>query len=910
MKDIFKYIIIATAGLILSLNFPALPQVIDQQPIQSHDIDLLQVAERHYHATEFREAAQAWQQAAQAYEATGDVLKQAQILSLISLAYQKQGQWQEAERSIELSLSLLETLPEVSKAVSAQVLNNQGLLQLAMGRPEEALKSWEQATENYQEIGDQEGVTGSLLNQAKALEALGIYRRSYKKILQALGCNAAECAQLNEDKKLAQIQKTFQEKPDSTLKATGLRSLGNALRVTGNFTQSEEILRESLHVAQRLGQRKQPSFLEELSQEQSQALLSLGNTERALASRAKNTKDIKTANNYLQKALINYQKAAATATSPITKIQAQLNKLSLLIDAEQSNYIQAFLPQIEQVLRQLPLGRASIYARVNLARSLMLMSKKDDINAPSSSVIAQILQTAVGQAETIEDRRSQSYALGTFGELYEQTKEWSKAKEFTRKALALARAIKAPDIDYQWQWQLGRLLKHEDIKQAIAAYTEAVNSLQTLRGDLVALNPDIQFDFREQVEPVYRQTVDLLLKSADLSLEAGELTENQARLKKAREVIELLQIAELDNFFRDACVQQEEANIDNIVDQSETPTAVLYSIVLADRLEVILKLPRKTDLLHYYTKVDQNTVDSTIEVMQEELSKPIPSQKLQNLSRQVYDWLLRPAEQNLTDSGVTTLVFVLDYSLQNIPLAVLDDGEKYLVEKYATALSPGLKLLKPEPLVKKNQNILVAGVSERVKVENRVFGSLVNVPFELEEIKFQAPVSKELLNSEFNETNFKEQIKSAPFSVIHIATHGNFSSNPEDTFILLWNQLLKVNDLDNLLRISNTRNLNPLGLLTLSACQTATGDKRAALGLAGVAVRAGARSTLASLWQVEDASTADLMIRFYQELGNNRELTKAAALQRAQIYLLKEHSNSNYRLPYYWAPFVLVGDWL
>jgi len=910
MKGIFKFVLMVTLGLILSLNFQALPQVIAQQPIQSHDLDLLQVAERHYQAREFREAAQTWQQAAQAYQATGDVVKQAQILSFMSLAYQKQGQWQEAERSIESSLSLLATLPEVSEAVYAQIFNNQGLVQLAMGRPEEALKSWEQATDNYQQVGDNDGITGSLLNQAKALESLGIYRRSYQKILQALGCDAAECEQLNEDKKLAQIQKTLQEKPDSTLKATGLRSLGNALRVTGNFTQSEEILQDSLQVAQRLGQTRHSSPVEELSQEQSQALLSLGNTKRALASRAKNVKDTKTANSYLQEALINYQEAAATATSPITKIQAQLNQLSLLIDTDQSASAQAFLPQIEQVLSELPTGRASVYARVNLARSLMLLRKKNNIDAPSSSVISQILQTAVGQAETIEDRRAQSYALGTFGELYEQTQNWSQAREFSRKALAIARAINAPDIAYQWQWQLGRLLKDEDIKEAIAAYTEAVNSLQALRSDLVALNPDIQFNFREEVEPVYRQTVDLLLKSADLSSATGEFPENQARLKKAREVLELLQIAELDNFFRDACVQQEEVNIDNIVDQSETPTAVFYSIVLADRLEVILKLPRQAQLLHYHTQVDQSTVDRTIEAMQEELTKPIPSQKLQNLSRQVYDWLLRPAEQNLTNSGVTTLVFVLDYSLQNIPLAVLDDGEKYLVEKYAIALSPGLKLLEPEPLVKKNQNILVAGVSEKLQVENRVFGSLANVPLELEEIKSQAPVSEELLNSEFNETNLKQQIESAPFSVIHIATHGNFSSNPEDTFIVLWNQLLKVNDFDNLLRISHPRESHALELLTLSACQTATGDKRAALGLAGVAVRAGARSTLATLWQVEDASTADLMIRFYQELKNDSKLTKAAALQRAQIYLLREHSNSNYRLPYYWAPFVLVGNWL
>jgi CHAT domain-containing protein len=99
---------------------------------------------------------------------------------------------------------------------------------------------------------------------------------------------------------------------------------------------------------------------------------------------------------------------------------------------------------------------------------------------------------------------------------------------------------------------------------------------------------------------------------------------------------------------------------------------------------------------------------------------------------------------------------------------------------------------------------------------------------------------------------------------------------------------------------------DPIELMVLSACQTAEGDDRAALGLAGMAIRSGARSTLATLWAVNDESTAALMTQFYQELSN-ADLSKAEALRLAQIKILQ---NPEFSHPYYWSPFVLIGNWL
>jgi CHAT domain-containing protein len=160
-----------------------------------------------------------------------------------------------------------------------------------------------------------------------------------------------------------------------------------------------------------------------------------------------------------------------------------------------------------------------------------------------------------------------------------------------------------------------------------------------------------------------------------------------------------------------------------------------------------------------------------------------------------------------------------------------------------------------------------------------------------------------LLNQSFTQTQLAGKLESIAFPIVHLATHGQFSSQAENTFLLTWEGRIQAKDLDQLLR--DRQNRPPIELLILSACQTATGDKRAALGLAGVAVRSGARSTIASLWSVQDDSTATLITQFYKAL-KQPGITRSEALRQAQLSLLR---SPDYQHPYYWAPFVLVGNW-
>ncbi len=856
--------------LLLSANHPksdsfSLRAEIQNLKSQADTSTQLEEGRTLYEAGRFAEAVTLWKQAAQNYEVRGTRVNQALCFSYISLAYQDLGQWQDAQIAISQSLKLLRNLElktQNSQLTFAQALNTQGSLQLAMGQAEAALNTWKQAAIAYADAGDEAGILGTQINQAQALQTLGLYRRGQTT--------------------LEQVNEKLQSQPDSLLKAKGLQSLGVALQVVGDLQRSRTVLEQSLAITQQLNS----------SPDTSAILFSLGNTARALQD--------------YQKALELYYTAAEKATNPIAKLEAQLNQLSLSLQTQQWESAQALLPQIQSHLTNLPPSRAAVYARVNLAESLMKWSAVNSNQQGTTDKgrrttdIARLLAQAIQQAKILKDSRAESYAIGELGRLYKQTQQWAEAQDLTQEALSLAQAINADNIAYRWQSQLGWILKQQgNLTAAVAAYTEAVNTLQSLRSDLVAINPDVQFSFRETVEPIYRELVELLLQPFSTQERDGAEqggVPSQKNLQKARKVIESLQLAELDNFFREACLNAKPEQIDQV----DPTAAVIYPMILPNYLAVILSLPGQP-LSYYQTKLPETEVETTVERLLQSLNPAVSNRRRLQLSQQIYDWLIRPAEVQLAESGVKTLVFVPDGSLRNLPMAALHDGKHYLAEKYSVALNQGLQLLQPRALIRKQLKALVGGLSEA----RQGFSALPGVASELNQIASEVR-SELLLNQEFTKTTFEAQIKAVPFPVIHLATHGQFSSKAEETFLLSWDGRIDVKDMDRLLRARERENVNPIELLVLSACQTAAGDKRATLGLAGLAVRSGARSTLATLWSVWDRSTAEFMSEFYRTLTQT-EVSKAGALRQAQLVLLR---NPKYQHPFFWAPFVLVGNWL
>ena len=410
----------------------------------------------------------------------------------------------------------------------------------------------------------------------------------------------------------------------------------------------------------------------------------------------------------------------------------------------------------------------------------------------------------------------------------------------------------------------------------------------------MAFNPESQYSFRESVEPVYRQLVELLISQP-----------TQDNLIHARNTIESLQMAELENYFRQACLQATPEQIDRI----DSTAATIYPIVTEETLAVLTSIPGQPIKLHTQD-ISAKEVGSQVMELMGQFNPAASNKKRKAHSQKFYSWLVEPSIKDLKAAKIETLVFVLDSGLRNLPVSALYDGEQYLIENYAIALTPGLQLLPSTTLANKNLGAVVGGLSEA----SQGYAALPGVKAEVEDVAASID-SQLLLDQEFTSDRLRQTLEAtneAP--ILHLATHGQFSSKAEDTFILTWDDRIGVNELEQLLRVrEETPKLIPIELLVLSACQTARGDEKAALGIAGIALKSGARSTLGTLWSVSDESTSVLIGKVYQQIASGRldkvtaSQNKAQILRQAQLELIR---SEQFNHPYYWAPFILVGNWI
>ncbi len=811
---------------------PTAPTSIVAAPTASNGIEK---GRQLYRVGRFTEAIATWTLAAEQYRQQGDRLNQALSLSYLSSAQQELSQWDAARQSIEQSLELLK-ITKADALFWAQALNTKANLLLQAGKGEEALEIWQQAQKNYDKAKDTLGSLGSQINQAQALQSLGYYRRARQQ--------------------LESLNQQLAGMPDTEVKVSGLRSLGSALQMIGDSGKGKAALEQGLVVAQKL----------KATNEVSAILLSLGRT-------AANQGEP-------EKALDYFEQADKLAVNPLDQIQARLDQLKLFVDYDLIDKAKPLAPQLLTQLQETPASRTSLYNSIHFVATLNKLETPAQL--VSLKALGQLMSTTVKSAQQIKDAQAEAHALNQWGQLYGRTEQWAEAQQLMQKSLDIARQLHADDIISQSAWKLGQLSKEQGKRaDAIASYSEAVKSLKSLRGDLVAVNPDVQFSFRESVEPVYRELVDLLLDDSP----------SQENLIQARELIEGLQVAELDNFFREACLDKARQ-----IDQVDPTATVVYPIILPDRIAVIQSTAGQP-LRYHSTKVSQDQVEQSLSELLAALNPVSDHHDRMRLSQQVYDWLIRPAEADLKETK--TLVFVLDGKLRNIPMSALYDGKQFLIEKYAVTLSPGLQLMASQALNQTKIGAIVGGISE----SRSGFSALPAVEAEVKEIAKTVNASS-LLNQAFTNDALADRIKNGTANVVHLATHGQFSSRLEDTFLLTWNGQVNVKELSELLQ-SRQGNTSKIDLLVLSACDTATGDDRAVLGLAGLAVKSGARSTVATLWPVKDQAASSLMTHFYQQL-RTPGATKAEALRQAQIEMIRK---TNFKEPFFWSAFVLVGNW-
>ncbi|MHC5916872.1 MAG: CHAT domain-containing protein, partial [Nostoc sp.] len=590
--------------------------------------------------------------------------------------------------------------------------------------------------------------------------------------------------------------------------------------------------------------------------------------------------------------------------SKSAKLQAQLNHLTLLISWEkwlshqpnQGNLHQKVNQQIRVLVNQIDDNSSaflelspepSIHARLNFASNLSQIPDEQ-----LKSVAIRYAKLALKMAETINSIRWLSYSFGTLGKLSTQTEQ---KQAYFQKALGFAQSIRASDIAYQWQQQLG-LIYHKQGKTelAIQNYNAAITNMTEVRDSLLSTNGDLQFSFQEEMEPTYRNYMRLLLTSPNPDL------------KRVIQINEGLQIARLENFLR--CGKLDLVALNQLQNIKSAPS-VINIIDLEDTIEIIVQSPDGS--LHHHSvdsKLVRFQVNHLLEALQGEKNIDINERAITDYSQIIYENLITPIKKYIPPSG--TLVFTLDKSFQSLPMALLSDGKNYLIEHYSIAETLGSRVRQPRLLHENQMIALIAGLSKvsPSSTDPNAPQSMSNLPQskqEVENVERQTKSSVALLDDKFTLKRFKEELTQNNFPIVHITTHGQFSSDPLKTVLVAYDKLINIRDFDSLIRGKTENSQDAIELLVLSACETAKGNKQSAMGIAGIAAQAGARSTVATLWRVDANSTALLMQEFYKGLNNG--LPKAEALRQAQLSLL---SNPQYQKYYYWAPFLLVGSWL
>ena len=731
----------------------------------------------------------------------------------------------------------------------------EGSLAYERGAFSTALSYWKQAAELYKTSGNSPAQVEALVLSSQASLGLGQSKQALQSLELALG--------------------VAQKSGDPLVEASILEHLGRTYLTIRQLPQASEFLQQASVLAHK--QNASPllattlndlGILLVLQQQDQQAL------------------------DAFQESVTHAQSAGLSLLAATAKTNAARAWLRLKQATNSRLTLDAALNQLQEVS---PPSRQTSLALIGIAvayqRLLPHLPQEHDALLLRT---AGVLQEAATVAERQGDKRTLSYALGYLGQLYETSFRMDEALQLTRRALFAAQSVDAPESLYRWQWQLGRQLAATgQLDQAIASYQQATLTLQPIRVELAQASSDRAVGEQDTMRPLFFELADLLLQRASLT---DEVNASDGDLLAARDAIEAYKTAELRDYFKDECVDAVRSRLTTF-DRLAADTAVVYPIMFSSRLELLMSLPSGLKRISVPVSADQLTQE--IRAFRRLVEKRTTREYLPH-AQQLYDWLIRPLEADLTQLKISTLVIVPDSALRTIPLAALHDGTSFLISKFALAMTPGLTLTDPRPLNREKLRFLTVGLTTAVQG----FPALPYVADEVESIQ-QLYKSDQLLNNAFQTSRLERELREGKYGGLHIATHGKFSTEVNDSYLLTFDGKLTMQTLDQLIGLFRFRQ-DPLELLTLSACQTGIGDDRAALGLAGVALKAGARSALATLWFINDEASATLISEFYRQL-RDPALSKAVALQRAQEKLLNDRI---YGHPAYWSAFLLLNNWL
>ncbi len=549
--------------------------------------------------------------------------------------------------------------------------------------------------------------------------------------------------------------------------------------------------------------------------------------------------------------------------------------------------------------------------------------------------------------KAVDDPIERGVLLNSLGSFYQAVGKLDLAWEQSFRALQVSRQTGDKGGEIAVLQNLGDLMvAREQPELAIFFYKQAIAQIETIRQDLRQLSPSAQQQYTLTIEDLYRNLAGLLLQ--------------QGRTSEALQILDLLKLQEVKAYLHDGQADgvnrqdplntpAEEALVQMLGDlpaatsladflklpaaialstAATTPggesfelqsiedlqaalaaqpvkTAAIYPLILSDRLEIILITPDGS-LQNYTTRITSAELTQTVADLQRKLSTDVNDP--QRAAQQLYDWLIRPLEGALADSQIENIIYLPDGVLRYVPIAALYDGQQWFAEKYQshniTAAALGdLTEKNPLPL-----SVLagaftddIAAYEIKIGQQTFTFAGLSAAKQEIQNLENTVPDTLTLLDQDFTPESMLNAVGN--HRIVHLATHAKFvHGQPEESFILFGD-----GSTVNMRDIRQWR-LPDVDLIVFSACQTGAsveGDGKEILGLGFQVHQMGAGAAIASLWSVNDVATAALMSEFYKALSTGQ--TKAQALQQAQLKLI---NNENYRHPYDWAGFILIGNGL
>lgn len=514
-------------------------------------------------------------------------------------------------------------------------------------------------------------------------------------------------------------------------------------------------------------------------------------------------------------------------------------------------------------------------------------------------------QYALVKLDKALQRDTSSLGLGLRGQLYFRNKRLLEAAILTRQAVFAAQASNDTALLIRWHWQAGRIFNAQ-FEQSATANTAAdtldaaIRSYQQAIAHLLPEGASFQWEdvsCRGANKPLdYEKIRSLFIDLADLLLQRAKTNAQtkQADLMALVHALEKLKLADIQHYFG-ACQFFPNINIEPKWPQ-KSHSAVIYPILATRHPTVLVKIVGQ-DKIHAFPLPADRQIQ--IENAAQQLHSVLRERKetYQKPASQLYQSLLAPLQETLSQHDVDTLAFVPEGALYKVPWAVLWDGTQFLVENYAITTLPALSLLPENSQTvasPRELTTLAAGLTVPV----RGYPALPFAETELELVQTHFPQTKLLQDQYFNRHTLQQQLENQYFDNVHIVSHAHFEDDFKQSFLETFDEQLE--DKAFIQAFIDSGN-PPLQLLVLSACSTAEGDKSwAALGLAGMTWKAGVRSLLATLWEADDATTYGLIEQFYA----NSNLSKAKALQAAQRLTIEYQYP-----PYKWAALVLIGDW-